>query len=382
MGLLVLCSSIADEAPAEEGNTFNAATASRTDVLAAIALTSPGDTVVVPAGSVSWAGDIDISGITLKGPGRNAGSPLNVTAGKVNITKHSTHMTTLRGVRFTGSSEHIEIGGSAADEFFRVHDCYLFGDNAHILQIGVNGGLFSECDFENTDLTDGGNHVHLTMGASGGNAVWAAAHTMGTADTDGTANVYFEDCAMTNYRDGFPDVDDGGKCVIRYCTLNDAAIITHGGGSGGSGNDSSQYGARHLEVYNNTFNRVDHTGDGPFNQWVYFRGSSGVVANNVWDDPSTSEYGGKVCIRLGVGNCAAGHPRQYQVGQGEQVADSTPDTPLQIFGNTGTTQTIGVEANPNTTCSNPGTLIQSGRDYVTSQTWWTPYTYPHPLRPT
>jgi hypothetical protein len=325
---------------------------------------------------------VSISGITLKGPGKDSATPLNVTAGQVNITKHASKMTTLRGIRFTGANQHFQISGTSANQFFRVHDCYFYTSNSYIGEVAANGGLFSLCEFYWNPATwqSGGNPLHVRNAEA--NAMWAAAHTMGASDTNGTANVYFEDCTWSNFRDGVPDTDNGGKTVMRYCVLNDTCVMCHGGGSGGSGNDSSQFGARHMEVYNNTFNRVLTTGNDAFNQWVYYRGSSGVVVNNVWEDPSTPDYPDKPSITLGVGNCAAGYPRQYQVGQSTQTPDATPDAPIMIYGNTGHTLVINREKNPNESCSNPTSMIVQDRDYKLTTGWWSPYTYPHPLRPT
>lgn len=365
-----------------EAATINAASASKADVESAIASANPGDTVVVPSGTVSWSTSVAISGITLQGPGKDAGSPTTITAGYVNITKHATHNTHLKGFRFSGNSQHFDINGAVANEMFIVSDCYFYNDGAAMGTIGTNGGLIYDCEFEKADNVTGGSPVQATLGnTAAANAEWAAAHTMGDADTNGDANVYIEDCTITNIRDGFPDVDDGAKVVMRYNTFNDASVVTHGGGNGGSENDTSTYGARHLEVYNNTFNRVATTE--PLNQWLWMRGATGVFANNTVDDPSTGSYPGKPDIRLTVGCDTGSYPRQYQVGQSTQATDSTPDEPLLIFGNTwtGHTESITLGENPLDSCSAPGDFIQDNRDYDRSNSWsWTPYTYPHPLR--
>lgn len=368
--------------------TINAASASRTDVNTAIASASAGDIVVVPAGTASWSGGVTISGITLQGPGKDAGSPTTVTAGLVTVTKHATQYTVLRGFRFTGTDAHLDVAGDSDDKPFIISQNYFnIAETDHGINIGANGGLINSNEFIGplSLLQTGGNAIASTLGATAAaSAEWTAAQTMGTNDTTGEANTYIEDNTITNLRDGW-DCDDGSKSVFRHNTLNDSSIITHGGGSGNGGNDSSSYGCRSLEIYNNTFNRVSVSGsDGPINRWVWFRGSSGVVATNDMDEANASpEWTSGQQLLLSVGNCAGGYPRPYQVGQQTVSTDATPDYPILIMGNTGfgiPANEIDVAANPNTTCSNPGTLIVSGRDYSTNNAWaWVPYEYPHPL---
>jgi hypothetical protein len=156
---------------------------------------------------------------------------------------------------------------------------------------------------------------------------------------------------------------------------------------GGYPTDSSPGGGtRQFEVYNNTFDRVSN--NVPINKWIWVRGSSGVIANNVMDkadSPDGSTYPNKREILLTVG-CPTSYPVQYQVGQSSQTAAS-PTQPLAIFGNTGpgtSDSNFIVVAGSETAgppCSSPNTYIQKGRDYVLSNTWgWTPYVYPHPLQ--
>jgi len=181
-----------------------------------------------------------------------------------------------------------------------------------------------------------------------------------------------------------PDADEGTRIVIRNNTFIDSSIVFHGGAP----NDSSPNGGtRQFEVYSNTFDRVSNTI--PVNKWIWVRGSSGVIANNNMDradSPDGQSYSNKPEIRLTVG-CPNAYPMQYQVGQSNQSPENPPSRPLLIFGNTGagTTNADFINVAGSDTagppCSNPGSYIQRGRDYVVSNTWgWTPYTYPHPLQ--
>jgi hypothetical protein len=140
-----------------------------------------------------------------------------------------------------------------------------------------------------------------------------------------------------------------------------------------------------MEIYNNTFRRVSN--NVALNKWIWMRGSSGVIANNVFpraDSPDGSSYPNKNEIFLTVG-CPGAYPVRYQMGQSSDTADAAPRYPLAIFGNTGAGTTdsnfIALGQNPNNSCSSPSSYIKAGRDYVTSNTWgWAPYRYPHPLQ--
>ena len=366
--------------------THPATSASRTDVLAAIALCSPGDTVTVPAGTVSWSGGISITGITLQGAGKTTSGTV-ITAGAITITKHASQNSKFIGFRFTGGDFHFQINGSLTAKPFVVGDCYFFA-GADFGDVTTNGGLFYNCEFFASSPT-GADWFTLNLGGTGtaGQTSWEAAPSMGTLDTTGETNTYFEDCTWTNLLEAAFDADNGARAVVRHSTLIDSSFGLHGGGSGSSLNDTSSYGNKHVEVYDSTFDRVSNSA--ALNKWIWWRGATGVFANNAVenaDSPDGSSFPNKPEIRLSVGCQGGAYPRTYQVGQAEVPADSTPNFPLLIFGNTGTgaaggTGTLEIVENPNNPCSNPTSFIQAGRDYQTSNTWgWVAYPYPHPLR--
>lgn len=365
----------------------NSPTASRTDVLATIALCSPGDRVIVPAdASESWSGgDITISGISLVGPGKGAGSPTVITAGRVVLTKHATHTTKLEGFRFTGNSHHFAVGGNLTAKPFIVKDCYFFNAGATMASMTTNGGLVKDCEFD-TSTPHSADVFAINLGGTGtdGQTSWEADQTMGTADTNGETNTYFEDCTWDGFLEVSMDVDNGARVVVRHCTFTDSSIVVHGGGSGSSGNDTSSYGGKHLEVYNCTFVRVSNAV--AINKWVWWRGGGGVFANNTVAEassPDGSSFPNKPELRFTVG-CPGAYPLSYQVGQTILPAENGPVKPLAVFGNTGAGAGSGnfitIGENPNNSCGTPSNYIQASRDYVTTNSWsWTAYEYPHPL---
>lgn len=384
LGLLLFVTGTAHAACSGSSPTRTAASCSLSDVQDCITAASAGDTINVPAGTCSWSGGLTISGVKLIGAGKSATTGTIITAGTVTVTKHSTQNTRLSGFRFTGSDNHAEIGGTSSNKPYIVDNNYFAIGSGDTIHITANGGLLYQNEFYSASGSSS-DTMRVNLGVSAGGDSWTAAHSMGTADTNGDQNIYFEDNTWTNFLEISLDCDNGARIVARYNTLIDSSFTAHGGGSGTSGNDTSSVGCRHFEVYNNTFDRVSNSW--AVNKWLWMRGSSGVFANNTLEDassPDGSSYPNKPEVYLTVG-CPGSYPVRYAVGQSTDSADATPDNPFLIFGNTGAGASSGnfiaISENPNNSCGSPSSYIQSGRDYATSNTWgWTAYTYPHPLR--
>lgn len=369
--------------------TINAASCSRTDVNTAIASASAGDTVQVPAGTCSWSGGVSFSGISVIGAGKGTSGGTSITAGLVTITKHASQNTRFSGFRFTGSDDHLYITGSSSNKPYIVDTVYFNISSTMTVYVRANGGLFHTVDFYSSS-GQYADTIKLMLESGEWASSWTTAHSMGTADTNGDKNVYFEDVTWTNFNEIAFDCDNGIRAVVRHSTMTDSGFTAHGGGSGTSENDTSSVGCRHMEFYDNTFVRVSNAA--AVNKWVWWRGSSGVFANNVVpkaDSPDGFSYAGKPELLFGVGCETSSYPIRYQVGQSTDTADATPDNPILVFGNTGAgasdSNFILVAENGTGggghTCSNPASFIQAGRDYNTSNTWgWTKYQYPHPLR--
>ena len=358
--------------------TLTASSCSRADVSAAIASASAGDTVRVPAGNCSWSGGLSISGIQLVGAG-SATSGTVITSGQVTLNKHGSQYTRLSGFRFSGTDSHIVAGGSAGGKPYIVDNNYVRSDvSGRAIQLTANGGLVHHNEFFASSWTNA-DVFNVPTGED-----WSQGPTLGADDTTGERNIYLEDNTFTNITETAPDGDVGARLVIRRNTYVDSSIVFHGGYPTDS---SPNGGTRHFEVYNNTFRRSANNVS--INKWVWVRGSTGVIANNVMDradSPDGSTYPNKVEILLTVG-CPTGYPVQYQVGQSSRTPESSPSRPLAIFGNTGggTSDSnfisIAGSSTAGPSCGNAGSYIQQGRDFVMSNTWgWRPYTYPHPLQ--
>lgn len=365
-------------AAAAQAATIQAQSCSRDHVATAIAAANAGDTVRVPAGSCSWSGGITYSGIQLVGAG-NSTSGTVITSGLVTLNKHASTHTRLSGFRFSGTDPHIVANGSASGKPYIIDNNYIRSDvSGKAVQLTANGGLLHHNQFTAVSWTNADIFNIVT------NEDWSQAPSFGASDVTGERNIYFEDNTFTNIAETAPDGDVGSRLVIRYNTYVDSSIVFHGGYPTDS---SPNGGTRHFEVYNNVFRRVSNAI--PMNKWIWVRGSSGVIANNVMDradSPDGFSYNNKSEIVLSVG-CPSAYPVQYQVGQSNRTPESQPSRPLAIFGNTGSgaSESNFISVRGSTTagpsCSTPNSYIQNGRDYVLGNSWgWSPFTYPHPLQ--
>jgi hypothetical protein len=181
--------------------------------------------------------------------------------------------------------------------------------------------------------------------------------------------------------------------------FNNAGFGTHGA-------DTSNYGVRHYEIYDNEFVFNGYNDGNTFNMnwFFYLRGGTGVIANNIIPDIKSTDYGDKPEVNMTVMNLqrsggpnpcwSGGYPAPRQVGMGRVTGTAGSDSitykgdsePLYIWGNTGT---VGVARTDyggtacGTTPPSSSTFLQPGRDYFndgTAKPGWTRYTYPHPAR--
>jgi len=277
----------------------------------------------------------------------------------------------------------------------------------------ANGIIFSGCTFTNEMSSLGLTGISFTCPKYGATKTWNTPDTMGlgpdstglnvgdtAAGWDGVAGLncsYIENCTISNGTSGSFNGDDNSRVVIRHCTITDSQPFSHG-------QDTSEYGSRHYEIYNNTFHYVSATVNDQC--WASFRGAVALVANNAMD-----AIPGKACVLLecqqinrsaGPGNCQTAYPANRQCGIGWSAkstatyghpvvtTDGTGQAsdPIYVWGNTGSGATgssyVALNQFSPDECGN-GLLItqfiQSGRDYFvgTARPGWVPYTYPHPL---
>ena len=258
-----------------------------------------------------------------------------------------------------------------------IHDNSFGGHNSvRAMRFFVSRGVvYQNTTQAQTARTVYNNRQFFSCKASGANT-WSVPPVYGASDTTGTSNVYVEDNQIINVQEAI-DIDDNCRGVIRYNTFRDAF-------SGNHGADTSPDGVRHFEIYNNTFTFAGHV---MLNQWMFIRGGSGVVLDNVMPDiPGKAEIMMQVQnLRRNVGAHACwknGWPAPHQVGQGHNGSVEG----VYIWNNTG-----GGSSSPMLQNFSPDECgggvdisvhVRQGRDFFVGvpKPGYTKYRYPHPLR--
>jgi hypothetical protein len=345
---------------------------------------------------------------------------------------------------------HIDISGVQFAAGTGASDFYLTrtsGGQAILLRdlwIQHNGGTFTNIDgdtsrgviwntsFDSSPFSSSNGQVFRTKDANGSAmpTSWTTASTMGTADTTGQNNFYIESSDFHAYLALF-DYDDMSRTVFRYNFLNNAGGASHGA-------DTSNFGMRHFEFYNNVgiFQAYTDGTTANMNWWIFIRGGTHVIHDNVLPLISSQDWGTKGDIIYAVENLGrnagphacwgeGGTNGQYywaprQVGMGRvtgtgtttgpqvncvgtgcissnrfsgstdaytYVGDSEPAylwnnkrpagtlAPLSVGFATAYTDCTGADSQSN--------YVQANRDYFnsasTAKPGYTPYTYPHPL---
>lgn len=324
-----------------------------------------------------------------------------------------------------------------------LHDMWLRGDaidlphgmnsDSTMIEGNTTRGVAWNISFESAKFdisTMAGITIKDTTGVTG---AWTSPSYWGATDTTGQNNFYCE----SNDFHGMAascDTDDNGRMVDRYNLLDNAGVMTHGA-------DTSHYGQRYLEIYNNTFIKDSYGDHTTFNlpQFFYVRGGSFVLHDNIMPLSSGSDYGTMTNVNLTVMNLqrdsgpnpcwganptSAGQfhyaPRQVGIGRvtGTGKTTYTPDgvtngsidsygiyvgdpEPAYIWNNNGSSSALseihtsdyGININPSG-CAHDGVpsamstydisanYIVPGKDYFndgTAKPGYTPYIYPHPL---
>jgi hypothetical protein len=309
----------------------------------------------------------------------------------------------------TVSGNHINIFGTSGGQPVLIHNCRLSVSTAGARGIltNVNRGVVHHCSFDarfEAKIASSGfsNEVICDKNPADTFGSWTANSTMGSNDATGTSNFYIED----SYFAGTPiytmDFDDGTRVVVRHNVFDNSGLSSHGA-------DTSFFGQRHIEIYDNTF-LFTIVGNDTFNvvDWLYLRGGTGVITDNTMPVLSSVPWGHKASIRMTVQNlqrnsgnwpCWSTYPAPHQIGQGYgsgAVFHAGPPSyytytePLYLWNNTGEGNSPGVEdygcgsANVCPNCSSQplgSSFVQSGRDYITNtaKPGYAKFTYPHPL---
>jgi hypothetical protein len=370
-----------------------AASASRDHVQAAVNAASDGDEVHIPNGSATWSSGISTTKqiiIRAQNYTPTPGGMVGTAATTRNVTITNASSTAL--FAFTsGNSYHVGIGGMAFVEQSTpadgavvtfagsgtkvplIFDCaFEVGirnwPKSGIIEFRGRGGVMWNCSVRGvfTDLNAAGEGSILIKWPDGIRN-WTTAHTMGTADTSGDVNVYFED--STFYRVGqCPDIDDHGRFVARHCIFDTAWGLTHG--------FTSTWGGRHFEYYDNHFKNT-LTNANMAGRYFWARAGTGVFTGNQVDNMANpSEYGSADQLNIGDNTSPSSYPQHRQPGGGHSGSGYTVD-PIYVWSQT------GARGYNWSVQSEWTSMVQSNRDiYVNSgaKPDYAKYTYPHPLR--
>jgi hypothetical protein len=420
------------------GNIYNT-NGSQSDVQAACTA-APDDgagVVTIPAGTYNWSGTLTISkGLTLAGANatgvtinndNGSGDMIRATSdAKGNVNIHWLNIVQVAndggGVGFAISADRDD----ASPYTVVIHDCKFDGSKvySYVVQALANGIVFWNDVFigDGTNGVGGISFVCDKYGYGG----WNTPDTLGTEDKTGLGNSYIENCSFYDAPEGCVNCDDNSRVVIRHCEISNATLSGHG-------QETSIYGGREWEIYNNTF-IYSSSGKGPsgasyplnMNSWVFVRGGTGVIAGNSMEDIPYNKTGimlNVFSITRGMDDGAGGtfcplaYPAPRQTGWGwsassnaewgvgddtnanRLVGDSSPGLfgadgigavldPIYIWGNTGTETTdpqyVGTQTFEPDNCGHGNqiaTYLKEGRDYYVNvaKPNWSPFTYPHPL---
>jgi hypothetical protein len=360
------------------------------DVQAAIDRASDGDTVVIPAGDVTWTGGIRMpSDKTLRVEGKGIGRTV-IRASGTTIFALGTRGHTIGNIE----SERgiIEVNDSQG---FRIHHC-RFSDPSEAYDVitgnmstanfpNLPWGVIDNCEFFNGRIVALGG-ADMLSASNVQHRLWAVDAPLGDPHA-----IYVEDCTWDRNTHG-PAVDGsyGGRFVFRHNSVRNSYIEAHSV----QGNNRA---IRTWEVYDNTLE------GGSTYRWAptLIRGGTGVVFNNVikgygiqavvfnnvrdtesrevcgqcdgsslWDTNSPGEGGWRCRDQIGSGKDAA-------LWDGASPSQQSAE-PAYVWDNVdGDGQSLGVYIhNPA-----PSGHIRPNRDYyLQAKPGYTPYTYPHPLR--
>ena len=307
---------------------------------------------------------------------------------------------------------------SASGRPILIHDCWFYqtAEGVDIIRdLDTNRGVIWNCSFAWSFWAQSNSQaLHFPLNAR--TEVWASPSTMGMNDSGGVNNFYVEDCDFHGGI-GVSDFDSNSKVVWRHNINDHAGLASHG-------YDTSAYGTRHWEIYDNQFlfaNLGDCDGSKTLDliNHMLLRGGTGVITDNYFENISSCAWGDKAEIQFGIwclgrwsqqpgaydadDNCVPHYPAPRQFGYGRitgsgrdgqghstsngvYVGDSEP---AYIWGNTGFQPAISVTTDGNACVANqyghvpdsPTDYIQAGRDYkLERKPGYVKFTYPHPLR--
>jgi hypothetical protein len=330
------------------------------------------------------------------------------------ITEDTSVHTNISGIHFalgTGAATLISLDYTSAGQAILIHDCWMeqVGGGANSIDSGTARGVIWNVSMNGSSGgSDLSNTPAIRIHGDGTNTAWTTPALWGSLDTTGQVAMYIETsdfhCLLAS------DNDSNGKMVWRYNLMDHAMLATHGA-------DTSTWGQRYFEFYNNTGVFYGYNDGTTFNLngWIFLvRGGTFVAHHNTLPAQVSTDYGTKADITMTVMNLqrdagpnpcwgagksgGANYPAPRQVGLGYVTGNATAgggsqmdaigyvgdSEPVYIWGNSRSPLSVAITDYVPDECDNPDTSINYivlNRDYFNGmgKPSYTPYTYPHPL---
>lgn len=201
------------------------------------------------------------------------------------ITEHTTFHTYWSGIKIQQGSNgvpYFTIGSVAGGQSAVIHDCWMEqneGATDQDISFNTDHGLIYNCSFDATPYSTAPEGISVkvanpVVGTPPANS-WTTAANWGSLDTNEDTAVYVESSDFHGYQQNSMDADDTARVVWRYNFMNHAAFGTHGF-------DTSIYGIRYFEYYNNygIFNWTGLCQTSTCSNTVTFSNGSALITGN------------------------------------------------------------------------------------------------------
>lgn len=312
----------------KDGTTYTT-DGSQADVTSAIADSTAGDTVNIPAGSFTWGASTSTvsvnKAITLWGAGEGV-TTINISS---SAPTYGSGTIAITAAAVVGNFSMTQSGAGGATtaivtssvDGWRITEVTFnsAATSGYSVYVGNVYGLIDNC------IINGGGGSDEFIFTRGPTDSWQTAHSLGTADA-----VYVEDCTFNVA--GYTDFNSNARAVVRFCTITNAIKID----GHGLASNTPPRGVRHVEVYENSWTKTD-------GYWtaVEMRGGSGILFNN----SSVNNLGDSwfTLTDYGVTTASSNFGSQYQTPYDYPVSDqigvgidpkSGGSEPMYMWGNT------------------------------------------------